>query len=79
LSIRHQLDSTFGSLAYSPHWAALALAIGAGAILQVIVEVGVYLWRLDGRWKTGSVPVSVIGGLMVGLSLMYVTAVLVKV
>jgi zinc transporter, ZIP family len=43
------------------------------------VEVGVYLWRLDARWKTGSVPVSVIGGLMAGLSLMYATAVLVKV
>jgi zinc transporter, ZIP family len=73
------LGMWFGSLAYSPQWAALALAIGAGAILQVIVEVGVYLWRLDARWKTGSVPVSVIGGLMVGLSLMYATAVLVKV
>ena len=73
------LGMWFGSLAYSPHWAALALAIGAGAILQVIVEVGVYLWRLDDRWKTGSVPVSVIGGLVAGLSLMYATAVLVKV
>ncbi len=34
-----------GSLAYAPQWSALALAIGAGAILQVIVEVGVYLAR----------------------------------
>ena len=57
------LGMWFGSLAYSPQWAALALAIGAGAILQVIVEVGVYLWRLDDRWKTGAVPVSVFGGL----------------
>ena len=47
------LGMWFGSLAYSPQWAALALAIGAGAILQVIVEVGVYLWRLDERWKPG--------------------------
>ena len=73
------LGMWFGSLAYSPQWAALALAIGAGAILQVIVEVAVYLWRLDDRWKTGSVPVSVFGGLVAGLSLMYATAVLVKV
>ena len=35
--------------------------------------------RLDERWKTASVPVSVIGGLVAGLSLMYATAVLVKV
>ncbi|QRM35337.1 metal transporter (plasmid) [Microvirga sp. VF16] len=69
----------FGSLAYSPQWAALALAVGAGAILQVIVEVGVYLLRLDDRWKTASVPVSVIGGLVAGVALMYATAVLVKV
>ena len=73
------LGMWFGSLAYSPQWAALALAIGAGAILQVIVEVAVYLWRLDDRWKSGSVPVSVFGGLVAGLSLMYATAVLVKV
>ena len=38
-----------GSLAYAPQWSALALAIGAGAILQVIVEVGAYLMRADGR------------------------------
>jgi zinc transporter ZupT len=68
-----------GSLAYSPQWSALALAVGAGAILQVIVEVGAYLRRLDERWKAGAVPVSVISGLVVGLSLMYATAVLVKV
>jgi zinc transporter ZupT len=73
------LGMWFGSLAYSPQWAALALAVGAGAILQVIVEVGVYLWRLDDRWRDGWVPVSVIGGLMAGLSLMYATAVLVKI
>jgi ZIP family zinc transporter len=69
----------FGSLAYSPQWAALALAVGAGAILQVIVEVGAYLRRQDENWKTGAIPVSVIGGLVAGLSLMYATAVLVKV
>jgi ZIP family zinc transporter len=69
----------FGSLAYSPQWSALALAVGAGAILQVIVEVGAYLARTHGGWKTASVPVSVIGGLAAGLSVMYATAVLVKV
>ena len=29
-----------GSYAFAPHWAALALAVGAGAIFQVVVEVG---------------------------------------
>ena len=38
-----------GSLAYAPQWSALALAIGAGAILQVIVEVGAYLMRSSSK------------------------------
>jgi len=67
-----------GSLAYNPHWSALALAVGAGAILQVIVEVGAYLLRTDGR-QTSLITPSVIGGVVVGLALMYATAVLVKV
>ena len=38
-----------GSLAFAPQWSALALAIGAGAILQVIVEVTVLLRSGRGR------------------------------
>jgi zinc transporter ZupT len=72
------LGMWFGSLAYSPQWSALALAVGAGAILQVIVEVGAYLFRSDSR-QPSAVTVSVIGGVVLGLALMYTTAVLVKV
>jgi zinc transporter ZupT len=72
------LGMWLGSLTYSPQWSALALAIGAGAILQVIIEVGAYLIRSDAR-PTFSVNVSVIGGVVLGLALMYTTAVLVKV
>ena len=32
-----------GSLAVAPQWSAFALAVGAGAILQVMIEVGAYL------------------------------------
>ena len=68
-----------GSLSYSPQWSALALAIGAGAILQVIVEVGAYLIRntegTDTRWLSPST----LGGLIVGIGIMYVTGMLVKV
>ena len=73
------LGMWFGSLAYSPQWAALALAVGAGAILQVIVEVGVFLLRSRDRWPTASIPISVVGGVVMGLALMYGTAILVKV
>jgi zinc transporter, ZIP family len=68
-----------GSLAYGALWSALALAVGAGAILQVIVEVGAYLIRSDARWSASAIPISVITGLLVGVSVMYATAVLVKV
>ena len=67
-----------GSLSYAPHWAALALAIGAGAILQVIVEVGAYLMRRAGSQQAWLSP-SVLAGLTLGVGVMYVTAILVKV
>jgi hypothetical protein len=68
-----------GSLSYSPHWSALALAVGAGAILQVIVEVGAYLMRLAGKRGASLVSPSALGGLVVGLGVMYATATLVKI
>jgi zinc transporter ZupT len=68
-----------GSLSYSPHWSALALAVGAGAILQVIVEVGTYLTRLAGKRGASLVSPSALGGLVVGLGVMYATAMLVKI
>ena len=67
-----------GSLSYAPHWAALALAIGAGAILQVIVEVGGYLKRRAGPGDAWFTP-STLAGLTLGIAIMYVTAIFVKV
>jgi len=68
-----------GSVSYAPQWSALALAIGAGAILQVIVEVSAYLAQSAAkrgeRWMTPSA----LAGLVVGLGVMYATAILVKV
>jgi zinc transporter, ZIP family len=68
-----------GSLSYSPQWSALALAIGAGAILQVIIEVTAYLARQTGWQSTQWLSPSTISGFVVGISVMYVTAMLVKV
>ena len=68
-----------GSLAYAPQWSALALAIGAGAILQVIVEVTAYLMRSDGRGPAALTAPATMAGLAAGVSFMYVTAMLVKV
>ncbi|HEV2079558.1 MAG TPA: hypothetical protein VGR19_06640 [Allosphingosinicella sp.] len=68
-----------GSFAFSAHWAALALGIGAGAILQVIIEVGAYLARKareqGGSWATGTT----LGGAALGVLVMYATAFLIQV
>jgi zinc transporter ZupT len=68
-----------GSLSFAPQWSALALAIGAGAILQVIVEIGAYLMRSatrkDGNWLSPAM----LAGLVLGIAVMYATAMLVKV
>ncbi|WP_119389817.1 metal transporter [Taklimakanibacter lacteus] len=68
-----------GSLAYAPHWSALALAIGAGAILQVIIEVGAFLTRSSERPLNGLMTPPVLAGIAVGVALMYATAMLVKI
>jgi zinc transporter ZupT len=68
-----------GSLSYAPQWSALALAVGAGAILQVIVEVGAYLMRNAARHGSRWISPSTLGGLVVGIGVMYVTAMLVKI
>lgn len=62
-----------GSQAVSPHLVALALGVAAGAILQVIIEVGGLLLRRAGA-LTGA---SSAGGIIVGLGVMYGTALLV--
>jgi hypothetical protein len=67
-----------GSLAFSPQWAALFLAIGAGAILQVMVEVGAYLARIDQRGPAVLRSPPVVAGLAVGAGVMFLTAMLVE-
>jgi len=68
-----------GSLAYAPQWSAIALAIGAGAILQVIVEVGAFLARSYEERLAGLLTPPVLAGATVGVAFMYVTAMLVKI
>jgi ZIP family zinc transporter len=68
-----------GSLSYAPQWSALALAIGAGAILQVIVEISAYLMRNAAKQGTAWLSPVTFAGLVVGIGVMYGTAMLVKV
>jgi zinc transporter, ZIP family len=68
-----------GSISFAPHWSALALAIGAGAILQVIVEVGAYLVGRAERHGENWLSFSTLAGIVTGLGVMYLTALLVKI
>jgi zinc transporter, ZIP family len=67
-----------GSYAFSPHWAALALAVGAGAILQVIIEVSGLLVRQARRQGASWVSASAVAGVVLGVVVMYGTALLVS-
>jgi zinc transporter, ZIP family len=68
-----------GSISFGPHWSALALAIGVGAILQVIVEVGAFLVRHAEQHRENWLSFSTLVGIVAGAGIMYVTAMLVKV
>lgn len=64
-----------GSQAVSPVLVALSFGIGAGAILQVIIEVGALIVRRNGFGAFTSATGA--GGILVGLLVMYGTALLV--
>ena len=64
-----------GTQAVSPLWIAVCFGVGAGAILQVIIEVGALIARRSGPGQWLSPPVA--AGVTVGLGVMYVTALLV--
>ena len=72
------LGTWLGVFAFSPHWAAIFMGIGVGAILQVIVEIGSYLARtaskIGGTWLS---KIS-LAGFSAGLIVMYGTALLVN-
>jgi len=68
-----------GSLAYAPQWSALALAIGAGAILQVVVEVISLQLRQNAGVARSLLTPAAMAGLACGVGFMYVTAMLVKI
>ena len=66
-----------GGLVFDPMWAAVFLAVGAGAILQVIVEVGRLVAGRRGEGVSGLWRGEVMVGAGVGVILMYATALLV--
>jgi ZIP family zinc transporter len=68
-----------GGFAFSGLLAAVFLAVGAGAILQVIYEVTRLLLRESARSKAPALSPANLGGLVAGVAIMYATALLVSV
>ncbi|MHA1528620.1 MAG: ZIP family metal transporter [Alphaproteobacteria bacterium] len=69
-----------GAAAFGPYWTALCFGIGAGAILQVIIEVAAMMVRRAeraGSGRSGAVTATTMLGATAGLAIMYVTALLV--
>lgn len=73
------LGTWIAGFAYSSLLATIFLAIGAGAILQVIYEVGKLTLKDSARAKTPALSAMNLGGLAVGIAIMYATGLLVMV
>jgi zinc transporter ZupT len=72
------LGAWLGGFAFSPLLATLFLGIGAGAIWQVIAEVGGLLRRYAEQEELPLVSWMNLAGFLVGIVIMYLTAFLVK-
>lgn len=72
------LGTWIGGFAFSPLLAAIFLGIGVGAIWQVLVEVVGLLRKYAERDGTPLVSWMNLGGFLVGIGIMYLTALLVK-
>ncbi len=60
-----------GAFAVTPFWVAVCFAIAAGAILQVVIEITLYLLR---RYEAAYASPAVLSGLATGVGIMYATA-----
>lgn len=72
------LGTWIGGFSYSPLLAVLFLAIGAGAILQVVYEVSRMLVTKGARTALSAASWVNVAGLATGIAVMYLTAFLVK-
>jgi ZIP family zinc transporter len=73
------LGTWIAGFAYSPLLSAIFLAVGAGAILQVIYEVSRLLLKDSARANQPALSGANLGGLTAGIAVMYATALLVSV
>lgn len=72
------LGTWIGAYFASPLWTTIFLAIGIGAIAQVVVEVSRLIARDQGRADEPVLTWTTLGGGLAGVAVMYVTALLIS-
>lgn len=72
------LGTWVGGFAFNPALSTIFLAVGVGAILQVVWEVGKFVARDSARLGLPMLNAVNLSGVVVGIALMYFTAFLVK-
>ena len=68
-----------GAFTFAPHWGAVFFGIAAGAILQVMIEVGRTIWPARGASGESAPAGTAFAGFGAGVLVMYATAFLVQV
>jgi ZIP family zinc transporter len=68
-----------GAFTFAPHWNALFFGIAAGAIAQVIIEVGRSIWVMRSTLGDKFIVSNAFAGFGVGILVMYTTAFLIQV
>ncbi|MDQ3167153.1 MAG: metal transporter [Chloroflexota bacterium] len=71
------LGTWIGAFTYSPFWTTVFFAVGIGAILQVIVEVGRLVVRSQAKAGEPAMTWTTFGGVTAGVAVMYLTGLLV--
>ncbi len=71
------IGTWIGAFVYSPFWTTIFIAVGVGAILQVIVEVARLIGRDQQRHAEPLLTWTTLGGVAAGIAVMYATALLV--
>jgi zinc transporter ZupT len=71
------LGTWIGAFTYSPFWTTVFFAVGIGAILQVIYEVGRLIVRSQAKAAEPAMTWTTFGGVTVGIAVMYLTGLLV--
>ncbi|MFT5182661.1 MAG: ZIP family zinc transporter [Alphaproteobacteria bacterium] len=68
-----------GAFTFVPHWGAVFFGVAAGAILQVMIEVGRTIWSMRRKGSGNNSAGTAFAGFGTGVLVMYATAFLVQV